>query len=84
MNDDDDIKNKGEAIELIASHSVFKICSCCGKEFATRELFLEYVTYHAAWEEVGVYLYNCKCKSTLSLEIYEGSILDAVNKRKKR
>lgn len=62
---------------------MFKVCSCCGHTWNTREDFIKTTTFIGDWKEFGLLLYNCKCNTTLSIEIYEGSKKDAVEKRRK-
>jgi len=61
--------------------TLFKICSCCNKEFETKEQFIKLTTLVAHDSETGLSFYNCDCKSTLTIETYEGSKEEAKIRR---
>ncbi len=61
---------------------IFKVCSCCDKQWNTEEDFRNDCEYLADWQEAGLLLFNCKCRSTLAIEIYKGSKEEATKKRR--
>lgn len=56
--------------------TVFKICSCCKREYVTKEQFIKETAYIGDMDnkrtKTVLKLYNCNCGSTLSVkEIYK-------------
>ncbi len=52
---------------------IYKVCSCCAKEYESREDFIKRTVLVGPWVEAGLTLYNCDCGSTLTIETSEGS-----------
>lgn len=50
----------------------FKSCAC-GVEYQTKEELISKCEFVDNWDRFGLALYNCECKSTITIEIFEGS-----------
>ena len=61
----------------------YKTCTCCKYEFPDKLTFINYCDFVGEWKEFGLLLYNCQCRSTLSIEITEGSKEEAMKLRNK-
>ena len=72
---------------IAVENTVYKVCTACGFQWATRDAFmkdpdLEIIGYQVHFEELsaGLFLFNHSCNGTLSLEanaffdLYDGPI----------